>query len=1081
MKNVQRLADHGLFVARSPLLPLAIFRQWAAAPDKRRFLLEMYQQPLLKDALYLASPTLFDRYQQAWQAQAAADATGPAGVKPETAQQKLARQQEEKKLEHALSKYLARAAFRCTPFGLFATVTAGKVAAETGLAALSAAPIVPRVRFDFALQGRIVKWLLSDPALREKLSYRVNDSLSAHGGKIYYVEGVDNASHKQYQFTQVEQESYLDFVLALARVKTPFHILQSELAAHAGASTAEAGDYLHELIASEILVPDLGLQITGGGSFAALLDKLTSINEQQRVAVLAQWLDGLERGAQSSGWAQQLEQVWQSMAALQQFEVPRKNVFQVDARRMAGITLAQGLVQRIGHVAALLARVTGRRSNILDDFKTRFAQRYEDKEVPLTMLFNDEIGIPFPRVGKPISDLLSGIDFPGVPRDEAGEVKWDLFDRLMFRKFEAALKQGLTEISLDEQDFQVFDSAKTMPLQGGMFAVATLFGQDAGQHGEPGIFLQSMGGRTGVELLGRFCDLDADLTAQVRSIIGKIDQDDDTKIHAEVVHLPQDRIVNVVARPVLSNYEIPYLGYAGVFDEQQIMVADLMISLRQNRFVLRSQRMNREVIPRLTSAHNYTGNNLNLYRFLCSLWLQDQPVQGFHWSQVFRASLYLPRVSIAGVVVSLATWRLDKGALAALRVAASADADALRAWRNERSMPRFISRDVADNVLPVDLENGLMVTMFLDEIGEEVLVEVKESIILNADAPRGELGAHNVEVVIPYQVVQPEAVKHPVHAPLAHAVTAEVLSPERMKEPYLFVPGSAWTYFKLYCGQSQVDELVSRHIAPLMRQSLRDNLISQWFFIRYSDPEHHIRIRARSDDLQGRQAVSDALSAMSAAALQQGFCWKVSVDSYERETRRYGGLASIGHCEALFHVDSELIVDFIQSAEAQIPVSRRWLFAVLCVSELLAAFALDLAQKADLIDKIAESFRREFHFGARQKVQLGAKYRSYRAGLDRLVFGRGAEGEEAELRVQWQVLLEKYRPAVQQHAMAIRALADSGKLAGHLDVIISSLIHMHCNRLFIADQRSHEVVFYDFMDRILGSLQAAARSGAAPR
>ena len=98
-----------------------------------------------------------------------------------------------------------------------------------------------------------------------------------------------------------------------------------------------------------------------------------------------------------------------------------------------------------------------------------------------------------------------------------------------------------------------------------------------------------------------------------------------------------------------------------------------------------------------------------------------------------------------------------------LRSALGQGQSGLQSWRNARRMPRFISYDVSDNVLPVDLDNELMVQMLLDEVGTQNWIEVREALSLNAaEAVAAEGGdpaalARNIELVIPYRVAQPAA------------------------------------------------------------------------------------------------------------------------------------------------------------------------------------------------------------------------------------------------------------------------------------------------------------------------------------
>ena len=519
MSNAFQLHHHGLFLARTPLLPLAVFQDWANRADRKQFVRELYRQPLLQSALYVASPSLFDRTEALLQGAAEGGAL---------AQQKAMRQLDEEKLYGALSKYLARAAYRCTPFGLFASITPGTIGSTTVLTALDSAPPVPRVRFDFAVQAKIIKWLMSDMALRAKLCYQANDSISSHGEKLFFVEGIDGETHKRYHFNQVERDVYLDGLLAMAQQRTPFIALRQHLMQAAEVTQDEADAYLHELIDSELLLPEIGIRITGPDSFATLVAQLTDIGEADRIMPLVQALAQLPPDATRPDWVQALDAIVTSMVEAKQFELERKHVFQVDAKRVADITLSEQLVQRIANACQAQVQLCLRRIGYLDDFKRRFAERYEEREVPLDWLFNDEIGIPFPKVGKPISDLLSGIDFPAARGQGKDEVKWDALDRLLFRKYEQALKAGASVIELTAQDVQDVAASKSgvkLP-SGGLFAVASLFpslpqptGLDTAhvaEEGVPhagqtrpapdayGVYLQTLGGRTGVEMLGAF-------------------------------------------------------------------------------------------------------------------------------------------------------------------------------------------------------------------------------------------------------------------------------------------------------------------------------------------------------------------------------------------------------------------------------------------------------------------------------------------------------------------------------------------------------------------------------------------------
>src|SRR5206468_772651 len=158
---------------------------------------------------------------------------------------------------------------------------------------------------------------------------------------------------------------------------------------------------------------------------------------------------------------------------------------------------------------------------------------------------------------------------------------------------------------------------------------------------------------------------------------------------AEIVHLPEERIGNLLQRPRLREHEIPYLGCSGAPVEQQIPIRDLLLSVRGDRVILRSRSLDKEVIPRLSTAHHFgDGKNLRLYQFLCALQSQGIGSLGFGWGPLESAP-YLPRLVSGRWIVARARWRLDAAEIDELdHDDGDAGFRALQALRARRQLPR---------------------------------------------------------------------------------------------------------------------------------------------------------------------------------------------------------------------------------------------------------------------------------------------------------------------------------------------------------------------------------------------------------
>jgi len=127
----------------------------------------------------------------------------------------------------------------------------------------------------------------------------------------------------------------------------------------------------------------------------------------------------------------------------------------------------------------------------------------------------------------------------------------------------------------------------------------------------------------------------------------------------------------------------------GATPENQLPVADLWLSAEGEKLVLRSKRLGRQVIPRMTTAHNYSLSKVPIYRFLCALAHQEEVGVGWSWGPLTQAP-FLPRVSCGRLVFSRATWNLQKPELSKLnQPTVSTRFEAVQQLRATHRLPRW--------------------------------------------------------------------------------------------------------------------------------------------------------------------------------------------------------------------------------------------------------------------------------------------------------------------------------------------------------------------------------------------------------
>ncbi|HYL05372.1 MAG TPA: lantibiotic dehydratase, partial [Thermoanaerobaculia bacterium] len=644
-------------------------------------------------------------------------------------------------------------------------------------------------------------------------------------------------------------------------------------------------------------------------------------------------------------------------------KVEMARLFQVDmVKPPAEANLGPEVIAEIVRGVDLMRRLSGRsRSESLERFRKDFQERYgEMREAPLVEVLDEEIGIGFERsseVGAEASPLLRGLALS--PPAAETSFPWGPRQAVLLTKLQEAQAAGRQQIELSAADLDLMAPAAAGEPQAFPDALQVLVtiaaaSPEALDRGEFQLLLGGAAGPSGARLLGRFCHADELLCDQTRRHLRAEEALRPEALFAEIVHLPQGRIGNILSRAVLRDYEIPFLGRSGSPDDRQIPVTDLLVSVRGNRIVLRSRLLGREVIPRLTSAHNYSMRSLGIYRFLCTL--QSQEILGgvaFSWGPLESAP-FVPRVTHGRLVLTRAGWWMTGEEIKQLAKAAGADRyAAVQEWRRRRRLPRLVTLADGDNELLVDLDNALAIDAFLDVVEERDRARLHE-LFPGPDEliARGPEGRFVHEVVVPFHRLPRQAA---AQTAAAAAAAGNGLAVRRS-----FPPGSEWLYAKLYTGTATADRVLRGVLAPIVREALAAGWIDGWFFIRYGDPEWHVRVRFHGDPAALAARVLPALHAGVAPLLDNGELWKLQLDTYEREVERYGGPLGVGLVERLFQADSEAVLQILDMLEGDEGADVRWRLAFYGVDALLNDLGLQAETKLSVLSRLRQGFAEDF-------------------------------------------------------------------------------------------------------------------------
>jgi thiopeptide-type bacteriocin biosynthesis protein len=283
-----------------------------------------------------------------------------------------------------------------------------------------------------------------------------------------------------------------------------------------------------------------------------------------------------------------------------------------------------------------------------------------------------------------------------------------------------------------------------------------------------------------------------------------------------------------------------------------------------------------------------------------------------------------------------------------------------------------------------------------------------------------------------------------------------------------FLPGSEWLYAKLYVGPSAADQVLRQVVAPVTRAA--SAVLRAWFFIRYADPDWHLRVRFHGEPRALMELVLPRLLESAAPLRDDGRLYRLEIGTYDREVERYGGPRGVVVAERLFQADSEAVLRILEAFGDDAP-DARWRLALLGVDRLLDDAGFTVAEKSELVAAMRGGAMEQLGEGKPLRLQLDRDFRARRQELEAL-FDQARL--PSDLEAGRAALAERSRRSAPSWA-ELRRLESAEELTSPLAAIVPSLVHMNVNRLIHASAQAHEIVLYDYLARLYESALARSR------
>ena len=278
-----------------------------------------------------------------------------------------------------------------------------------------------------------------------------------------------------------------------------------------------------------------------------------------------------------------------------------------------------------------------------------------------------------------------------------------------------------------------------------------------------------------------------------------------------------------------------------------------------------------------------------------------------------------------------------------------------------------------------------------------------------------------------------------------------------------FFLGDQWLSMKIYSGPKTLEQILLNEIKEIVEECYTKQIIEQFFFIRYVDPDYHLRLRFKVNTPPNLSTLITLLNNKLQKHVNNGMVWDIVADTYKREIERYGEY-TIEHLELLFSVESNMLLNYLSRNQEHVKMDR-WLWGFIFIDKFLSRLNFSLEKKINFFNELKTDYMQEFSVTKEGVLILDRKYRKESKHLDFYLLADVNDVPNYDL-------IESYFTNTQLTFDLLNEYFENGKHEVPSKYIVGSLIHMFINRLFRSKQRNYELVLYYLIYKFYNSAQA---------
>jgi len=928
-----------------------------------------------------------------------------------------------------IAKYYNRMSFRTTPFGAFSSTSIAEWTSTGGACTLDGFKlhVVPDQELLINIHGALPDaqhgYIINSTLYKAYKDFRfVKTSYDYVNSKVFY-------SLDSYEYNGFSKK----LVVFLNEVK-PKQNLVDFLLQETGFNKEEAQTYIDFLLDAQLIFAAHHPYIIGPNQLPRLAELYSNETLLSDAFDKFQGLATVNLPEVSA--LVDISAKFNTWLVDRNLTVPKNYYYANSEQKVAGGGVDIRYQQQLNKAAKILNCLSQPSSNgQMDTFIERFRERYEQKKVSLLSALDPDLGIGYADSAfhSEQSPLLKDISFNNL--NAAVSLQWSSAHQLLLKAWTQQRGQNIyAPISLTSKTLEEDIKQNVEAVQSPSFPLVFRIVNNK-------VIVDNAGGVTGTAIMGRF-NLFSDSNWQLGKTLAQYEQvANPDVVFAELGQLSDPHVDNINRRRPTYDFEIPINSRSVLDSGNVIALSDLVISLKGNDLILESVSKHKRVIPRLTTAYNYQRNDLAIFRFLC-----DMQYHGLHCNLSFDLETYFPgqsfypRVEVDEIIISLATWHLNKGELLPLQVKDLINAcQNLKQLKQQLNWPDLIALTRHDQQLIFNLNDENECAMLLKSLSGLTKAVIQEYFLPDAESAlvkREDQPVNSQMIAFFYS-------KDRILSPLSDGKQTEA---KNVKRKYML--GSEWLYLKIYCTPASSDYLLTTKVFPLINRFMK-NKMYKWFFIRYSDVGgYHIRLRMKVKD----QYIGDILNAFRRNmddSLKCGVIHNYQADIYFPELERYGP-QTMSETENVFFTSSKLVAAFIDRNRQAPEHYPDYQLALISVYYMSALAYPDRNEQEHFLKTMANQFYVEFSTDKLLRVELDTKYREMR---EEILYLLSAPNNilQAELGEYFAEMLDSLKELIDKVTV---------KNYDRKTQLMADLIHMHLNRTFKHKQRRQEMVTY---------------------